>query len=256
MERGNGNPSIDGAFVTPNERPNVFDLGIVPSRNPLPIEIAQIILSHASDARSLRALVLSTSLFYRAFLANRRLIIQDVLHNEFRPSILPYALATLVSSHYSPQPEPHVGVLLDKLLSSQREAVDFTREFWSLPDSLPRKNSTEQATEVWSLSDLFDLSRTHEDVGYFARDFASNTEVLKEPTPSENDRIEQAFYKYQLFCNLFRKREGRRYSLGGSRDHRKLFLDKFSPWENEQLASIYEHLFGKVSIGTLLPGFL
>ena len=62
------------------------------------------------------------------------------------------------------------------------------------------------------------------------------------------DRIERVLYRYKLYCNMFGKKhtDGRLHS----RDRRRMFfLNKFAAWENEQLATIYEYLFRKLSTG-------
>ena len=204
----------------------------------LPVELLQAILSQSRDSFSLRALALSTTSFYRAFLATRSSILLAVLHNEFSEGTLRAALLTLASARL----RPHIGDSIQKLLAQFQSGAAL------IPDS-------------WSLSDSLELSRLRHDVGYFARDFSStlctnlvtglpeeNQLVL---TSTEMDRIERAFYRFELYCNLIRDGAVRSISSLEAQEIRTLVVDRFLPWENEQLASVYEYLWWKLSIRML-----
>ncbi|KAL9122316.1 MAG: hypothetical protein Q9187_001125 [Circinaria calcarea] len=211
-----------------------------------PTELAQAILFHAPDFISLRALTLSSPFFYRAFLTAQKLILNKVLSNEFRASrtILPDALTTFTSARLSLQSDSQIRD--DQIKSFLLNLHPIT--------ALP---------EIWSLSDFWALSTTHDHVKYFANDFAitlsanpltgASHEVPSALTPTEMDRVERALYRYELYCNLFGKNHGygrldwpdqRRPDF---RDQQRMFFGKFAPWENEQLATIYEYLVRKLS---------
>lgn len=205
MEREEGSLS-DEAFFTPDEASNPFESEIMTlPRGSLPTEIAQIILSHSSDAPSLRALALSTSSFYRAFCANQQHILQDVLFNEFRPGVLPYALATLAAGRCLPRTDSGVKSLLDRISSSPSDAAGTAKPHWSLPSAPSHSTDDDETEKCWSLSDLLELSSTHEVIKFFTDNFANTTKYLRIPTASEFDRIEGAFYRYELFA-LFSER--------------------------------------------------
>ena len=60
---------------------------------------------------------------------------------------------------------------------------------------------------------------------------------------TETARIIGAFYRFEIYCNLFRKSDKKQYSLD---DKTRMFFKGFSPWENEQLACVENYLGGIV----------
>lgn len=228
----------DEDYLTPDEGPDPF-LQVVASRpkfrqpkfKPLPTEIQQLILSRAPDAQTLQNLVLSDPSFDRAFSAAQRLILNDVLVRQFRPRVLSDALATLQLTRCPPK---------------DRQGVE---EFLS-----QYKPDAKTAPKKWTLNDALDLHQLHENIEYFANDFISSLSthpitgaLLSEPIVlsfGERDRIYSTMYRFDLYCKCFS------LSKLDSDERREMFLDKFSPWENEQMATIYEYFFGKLSIGS------
>lgn len=208
----------------------------------LPPELAPIILSQAPDAPTLRNLVLSAPCFYHGFLAEEKSILHAVLWNEFGPAVLPEALA-LYKSSVPPQLNPDMA----------------RAEFFSTTHSKP------EIPNDWTLSDSLALAKIHCDVNWFAAEFAEtilppSRKVIPEdcepPTRNEMDRIRRALFRFELYRTLFPK-EPHTFNVGefdrfDPEEEPKLFFDKFSPWENEQLATIYEFLWNKLSIGLLI----
>lgn len=235
-------PSDDGIltdedYLTPDESPDTCLHEVIfrqkpqqPKFKPLPTEILQLILSRAPDAQTLQNLILSDPSFGRAFSAAQKLILNDVLVRQFRPRVLSDALATLSLTLCPPK---------------DRHGVE---EFLS-----QHKPNLQTAPKNWTLNDALNLHQIHENVEYFANDFISSLSThpitgdpLSEPivlSSGERDRIYSTMYRFDLYCKLFS------LSKLDSDERRKMFLDKFSPWENEQMATIYEYLFGKLSIG-------
>ena len=68
----------------------------------LPVEIARMILSALPDVASLRDAVLSSRLFYQAFLAVKMSIKTTVLKNQIDVSVLTEAMAAVASSLLNP----------------------------------------------------------------------------------------------------------------------------------------------------------
>lgn len=62
-------------------------------------------------------------------------------------------------------------------------------------------------------------------------------------------RIQRAFYRFEVYCNLFQNPE--RFDF---REQRDIFFLKFSDWENEQLACMYDYLFRVICPGTIFDG--
>ena len=91
-----------------------------------PTELAQAILSHAPDFISLRALTLSNSFFYHAFLTAQNLILNKIVSNKFPAStILSNALITFTSARFLLQIDSQIRdnqlrrFLLDFMLSQR-----------------------------------------------------------------------------------------------------------------------------------------
>ena len=209
---------------------------IMSSREPvswtsLPLEILQAILSFSCDSITLRDAVLSTPFFYRAYSAAPKLVLRNVVRNELSEGVIPDAVAVVQASCIPPQDDTLKQAFLERL----RRGPPWTPEPLSLIESVK-------------------FSSINRSVRYFADDFSSTlvanpiTGILDEnPAPltrTERDRIERAFFRYQLYCTLFPDQESR----PDPSPQRRLFLDKFAAWENEQLACIYDYLWRKLTI--------
>ncbi|KAH8582380.1 hypothetical protein B0O99DRAFT_603455 [Bisporella sp. PMI_857] len=64
------------------------------------------------------------------------------------------------------------------------------------------------------------------------------------PTQGETARIKRALYRFEIFCNVFRRTRPRVPVPDEYLDH---FCCRFSPWENEQMGCIQDFLFRLVS---------
>ena len=165
----------------------------------LPTELVQTILSHVTDISSLLGLAQSCNLFHHAFLDNRDSILHDVLQKEITANVLPEALLTFASA-----------CLSDDNDSKAKPSVRHKELGYLL--NLPQFVEIPQAP--LSIPDALAISELHDDVNYFSYGFAPNLTansftgttskdqiVLR---PNEMDRIYRAFYRYELFCNIFR----------------------------------------------------
>lgn len=209
-----------------------------PSLPRLPPELAPIILHQVPDALTLRNLILSSPSFYHGFCSSPKSILAAVLLNEFGPRLLPVALAAYEASHLS---EAGFDSARHDLLSAMQ--------------NIPR------VPDKWTFTDSIALSKVHGDVDYFASEFASTFNqpskeailIDGEPaTRTEMERIRIALFRFELYCNLYRSSPNLSTSKQQrpSWDERKeQFLDRFSPWENEQLFTMYEYLLKRMSIG-------
>ena len=197
----------------------------------LPLEILQAILSFSCDGIVLRDIVLSSSSFYRAYSAAPQSILRNVVRNELSEGVVPDAIAVVQAFSIPPSNESLIRAFLESL----HHGPPWTPEAWSLMQSVR-------------------LSRINRSVKYFADDFSSTlvanpiTGILDEnPAPltrMERNRIERAFFRYELYCTLFQDQKSRPDSYY----QRLLFLNKFAAWENEQLACVYEYLRRKLAI--------
>ncbi|MCJ1283012.1 hypothetical protein MMC26_002339 [Xylographa opegraphella] len=198
-----------------------------------PLELTQLILCALPDAVTLRALVLSHSSFYRAFVAGRHLITLQVLLNQISPDLLPDALAVLKSSRLKPW--------------SRESITEFLTSYHGKRFS---------PSPAWTISDAVPVSMLHDDISFFMADFVSMAlavhpvtgvpDVFPSPlTSREEFRISQAFYRFELYCNLFRER-GWKDDRFRPEEQQAIFFDQYSPWENEQLACVHDYLYRRM----------
>ncbi|KAI9840613.1 MAG: hypothetical protein M1837_001509 [Sclerophora amabilis] len=212
----------------------------------LPPELRQAILCAVPDSSSLRALALSCSSYYHAFREMKSHIISKILSDGVPLELLPTALLVHESSSLKSWCKDPVLDFLPRLRNGRAPAT------------------ANVSSAVITFSDALSISGLYDHVRFFTADFASLAlsahpiGAVPDPAPEplssqEQRRIERAFYRFELYCNLFRNRRPNR---GGnhSRDHRfttveqqDYFFSLFPAWENEQLACIHDYLFQRLS---------
>ncbi|KAK2762247.1 hypothetical protein FQN54_001257 [Arachnomyces sp. PD_36] len=163
-------------------------------------------------------------IFLRAiFQNNESAILTNVLGGTIHPRLIPEVVAILDSS------PPRMG-------SWSKDKV------YRL---LERYFRREPASIKWKLQDALIISDIYEHVHFFVDGFTSSAlsahpKLPSSPlSPNERCRIEGAFLRLQLFCNIFRE------DLEESQD---IFFNNFSYWENEQLACINDYLESQLRI--------
>lgn len=211
----------------------------------LPPEVRKLILCHLPDPPTLRKAILSHSCLNNVFVENRSYITKCVVISYISPELIPVALSVLESSRIEPW--------------SQKKALDLLDRYKS-PYSCPPYQ--------WNFHDALCLAKMHSHVCFFTRGFVSsalskhpltgNTESPSAITANEWRRIAQNFYIFELYSQLFRKRNrwfGRRPD--GNKDPpdfdihelRELNKKRHSFWEIEQQTCVFEYLFRELSRG-------
>ncbi|KAI9780859.1 MAG: hypothetical protein M1839_006486 [Geoglossum umbratile] len=115
----------------------------------------------------------------------------------------------------------------------------------------------EKVRRKWTPADALAASKLHFYVHSFAMKFAS-TALSKipsrygqqpPPTRQELERIKRALYRFEIYRNIFPPRSYKSHvaNVDGTEMLNKVFFSKFAPWENEQLACIYDFLVEEVS---------
>lgn len=205
----------------------------------LPLELVQIVLSALPDVSSLQAAVLSCPLFYRSFMRAERAIVTQVLSNQVDISVLPEAIAASESSWLRPH---------DTDPKSRAAIVDFVDR------NLHRRP---MLSEHWSLIEAIPISRFHFHLQALTEMFIKATfskspleEYSSVATHQERNRIERAFYRFEIYCNLFRESRRSAESIVYE-EQRELFFQNFAAWENEQLGCIHDFLFEVIAPGQL-----
>lgn len=204
------------------------------SINRLPPELIIIILSHVSDARSLMRLALVSKTVYHGFMVAERDIAQAVCINQTDPLLMREVVAVIRSMQMSPW-------------SSEKVTQDLKIFFTPEPDLTVSKWDLKTAVSIWKVQNL---------VKAFTAGFASSAllklggDTANIPfTRSELRRFERAFWRFELYCNLFRNtyldRIRRSYFI--YEQQKEVFLDRLPPLENEQLTCVYDYLRGQIA---------
>lgn len=165
---------------------------------------------------------------YNAFRGAEERITTRVLLNHLNPELLHDAICAQETS-------------------SPRETVDILKQYLDHQRPLP--------VLKWRLSEALSMGKLYDHVHYFATDLASKA-LAKNPVSGESDiaptppsqseltRIERTLYRFEIYCNVFRGPPNTFLSL-----RRRWFFFQFSPWENEQMACIYDHFVSVVTPG-------
>lgn len=208
-------------------------------------ELKCAIFTSLPDVTSARALALTSPSFYYTFLDSQSLILTQVLQNEITADLLHGAFAAYKACQIP--------------VWTKQAVQHFLTEYFG--DSVPHK------AHRWTLSEALHMSKVHSCVEFFAAEFASFALSKNRTTRGSNAapsfteliRIKRIFYRFELYCNLFRKP---RYDqmLRGERncliqpspleaqEQRDIFFDMFSPWENEQLGCIHDYLIEEITV--------
>ena len=205
----------------------------------LPPELKQTIFSALPDAVTLSSLVLTCSDFYNTFRNAESLIIKSILHNQIGSHLLFDALIVLESRMLTPYNEKAVGQLLD--LYARRA---------------PTITSNHQK---WKLRHVVAVSSLHNTIECLSHNLACSALAtnpvtgLGEPSPTplsaqESNRIKRTFYRYELFCTVFRTRREYELNWKACKTLQCFFFQMSEPWENEQLRCVRDYLFDRLCI--------
>lgn len=208
-------------------------------------ELKCVIFTSLPDVTSARSLALTSSSFYHTFLDAQSIVLTQVLQNEISTDLLHGAFAAYKASKIPVWSKQAIQVFLIEYFGS----------------SVPHK------FQKWNLSEALHMSRVHGCVEFFAAEFASfalsknSTTRGSNAAPSFTEliRIKRILYRFELYCNLFRKPSHDRMirdkrncliqpSPFGKQEQRHIFFDMFSPWENEQLGCIHDYLIEEIKV--------
>ena len=209
-------------------------------------ELKYAIFMCLPDVPSAKALALTSSSFFQTFLNAQELILNQVLQNEMDTEVLRDYLTALSVSQIQVWNKDAIRKILDEYFGG----------------------SSSHTSHKWKLSEALAISKLHEYVDFLAIEFASSA-LFKNPTAgganaapssSEMRRIKLTIHRYELYCNLFRHPTHDRMVRDklnrnrlirpqpfGAHEQRKVFFDKFSPWENEQLGCIHDFLVQEIT---------
>lgn len=214
-------------------------------------ELKQDIFMQLPDVSSLLSVILTCSSFHCTFLNAESLLLNTILERKTHPSAAFDALAAFQASELGS--------------TNQTWSKKAVREIMSAYDG----DRIASWSRSWRLSDAIKFERMNNTVKYFTDQYVSTTLAMKlvgtnpdalhmPASFSEIGRIQRTFYRFELFCNLFRKRKpmpSRRASrqlfsinpveLFDEEEQYWIFFDRFPAWENEQLGCIHDFLEGR-----------
>lgn len=226
--------------------------------------VAQILA--CLDSRSLLSAILAHRLFHATFQVFQHHILKEILLRLVPLQLLPLAFATYEAESMDCSDWNRIRRLLDRVHVGQGQAS-------SPSPGLPPLPLTHRMVAT--------MERVHLMVGYFTADFAQQAiprfsrifETTRPATisPSEELRILRAFYRFQLYCNIFGRnaiesaRQANltaqvsededwarptlpRKSPEGMRRELESFFWPWPPWANEQLACVFEYLETVISV--------
>ncbi|WEW56217.1 hypothetical protein PRK78_001656 [Emydomyces testavorans] len=206
----------------------------------LPPELIQLILAALPDVMSLKSAALSCWSMYEAFIGAEQLITSQVLTAQLNLDLLEYALLVREAAKHT-------------VPWTQQEVLSFIRRHLLV-------TSPTVAQRTWSLSEALPMGDLYDHIRYFTDDFVSNAltaplaPAKREPglwelSRGEVNRIETAFYRFEIYCKMFKtevKCDDTDEDNEDLRYYKEDFHDVFSPWENEQLACVHYYLLKKV----------
>ena len=227
----------------------------------LPTEIQCAVLLNNRDIASLKALIHASPGYHSAYLGQRHAILKRVTFNSIHPEVLYDAFFTIHSAYTMTTSAQDRTMRVKGFLSEYKDK----RNDWTPPEHLDLESMTKLArlqNQVQHATD--DLCQKAFSCHPFAGKLVGHGGQL---SPNENRRFYRAFYRFEIFCRLFRNweappaDENSSYASDGDRESTSeleslekssRFLSLFSPWEVEELAcvrdyfcSYYRHMLQK-----------
>ena len=208
----------------------------------LPLELIQLILTELPDVSNLKSAALTGPCLYYAFMGAEVLITKEVLLRQIHTDLLHDALAE-ISSRRDTWTAEEAEVFLAQYFSRSQQPFHPSLQ-WKLSQALP-------LCRLYSLIELFTVDLTTPVLA--GNPVSKDPESGPSPRPlsqTEKNRIIRNFYRFQIYCNIFRD-ESPPISVYRQR---KSYFAHFAPWENEQLACIHDYLLNIITPGsTSLP---
>lgn len=205
----------------------------------LPYELVASVLRKFDNVRFLPPSILTCRHFYSSFKEHPD-VKYEVLRRQVTSDLLPYAVAVMEASRL---PHPLTGASIQGILDAlYNEPAKLVTQLRTVP-----------------LPVLLKMGQTHDVIQSLAADFATDAWTLLSQTdpgvsgnlvlsPKESFRFRRAFYRVELFFNLYRSRGVGLSDSFSDSDYRR-FLSKHPPWENEQLGCVHDYLEKKFSEG-------
>ena len=212
----------------------------------LPNEMQLMIMKRLGDISSLRSLSLASHTFNHLRIQHEKVVLPAVLANEIDESVFDEAYWALRASQQGFDPSNFL-----------QRITDFIAEwFESDPESIKVKDLP--------VADLMKISCLHRHVNSLVKDFCvyalsgplSPSESPKD-SPSisalEFNRIARAFYRFELYCNLYKDHPVGDH--GASQNDRNTYMrlssyklfDSWNAWEVEGVACVRDYFCARLT---------
>ena len=200
----------------------------------LPTEIKVQVFNFLFSLSDVKSLNQISPSFHEAFVSSKNFIIQKLVKNRLDPELLREIQAVARSLHMKVWSREEVLEILGSYFSSQPRIMAAIK--WDMSTTLV----------IDQLQTLIDDFSAHYASTALTDGYESNREADSRPvTVSESRRFNRNFWKFELYCNLFRDHlpnKTRPYQQRFStKEQKSLFPDHFAALENEQLG--YIHLY-------------
>ncbi len=205
-------------------------------------ELKSAILHFSADFNSLKTLIYASPSFYYVYTGVRKSVLSTVMLREIHPDVIPDALAVHESSEMDRQGPDQVNNTLARYKTDRHPKP---AKLLPVPLSI----------------ELLAFHKKY--IEFFAKDFISSIlsvhpisrkpETIYRPLSSaETRRIHRSFYRFELYCILFKQRETQdgviqdRERLG-SQAQSDMFLSLYPPWEVEELCCVHDYIYRRLS---------
>ena len=216
----------------------------------LPFEIQSAVLLNIRDIASLKNLIHASPTYHSAYRSGRLAILKRVLFNSIHPDVLYDAFSAIDSNRTLTSNFEDRVARVKSFLSEYKDS----RARWTPPEHLDLKSACRLARLQ---NQVQHATKNFCQVAFSCYSLVGNREELCEQLSShECGRFHRAFYRFEIFCNLFRNWKSSpddedlsdaSYEDGDSSfeidsmEKSSRFLSLFSPWEVEELACVRDY---------------
>ncbi|KAL6890418.1 hypothetical protein GGI43DRAFT_219348 [Trichoderma evansii] len=196
-------------------------------------ELLYSVLSLLDSPQDLYSLIRASPACLQAFLASRGLILTSVIRNGLSPDAVHHALALL----HTPKLHADLDYLNLQEVKAFLDQYFNQADSWSFPKDLPNIISLMRFTaRVFRFVDKF-FDSALQTLGTFQKHDGSWP-----LSPTERARLQRAFLRFELYCQLCPAFECYPPEPFFSPDLQfRYFLAKLEPWEAEEISCIHEY---------------
>ena len=208
----------------------------------LPQELLIEILEYSQDLDNLLSTMASCRAFFQAFNVCPGPLLGAAVSRSIDPAVLPEAMLAL------------------RAASLYRDSQSKAKPYHAVYRIVEENRRSLLCYYRWTIADALSATRLHSVVESFASEFAQyylfwlkkNSQphaVEAPPSEEELSRIKRALYWFETYCRVFpcsdefQDKDRSAASI--------VLLSALSPWEREQLVSVYESLWRVVTPGML-----